>query len=62
MMNEFNEYIKKVNYYLLKEYLIDVRGETSMNNVVFNWYFESYSKNETFQSCAGRIGKYIRRM
>lgn len=57
-MNELDIYIKKVNYYLYEEYFIDMRG--NINNIAFNWYFESFSRNETFQLCAGKINKYIK--
>jgi hypothetical protein len=58
-MNELNNYIKKTNWYLLHEYFIDVRGDIESNNIVFNWYFESFSNNETFQTCAGKVANYL---
>lgn len=60
-MNELDHYVKKVNYYLYEEYFIDIRGDINSNNIAFNWYFEGFSKNETFQSCAGRISEYIKK-
>lgn len=59
-MNELDSYIKKTNWYLYNEYFIEIRGAVGENNVMFNWYFESFSKNQTFQECAGRIAKYLK--
>lgn len=59
-MNELNEFIQKTNWYLLNEYFIDIQGNIENNNVVFNWYFESFSNGETFQCCAGRINSYLK--